>query len=258
MIHKLAYVAPGAKIGKNVTIDPFTMVTKDVEIGDGTWIGSNVTIMDGARIGKNCKIFPGAVISAIPQDQKFVGEKTVAIIGDNTTIREYVTVNRGTKAKNSTIIGNNTLLMAYSHVAHDCIIGDNCILVNYVGLAGEVEIGDYAILGGASLVHQFVRIGKHVMIGGGTKVRIDVPPYIKADREPVSYVGVNAIGLRRRGFTSEKITEIQDMYREIYLKSQNNSHALKEIEKSFPPSEERKEILKFFRSTSRGIIGGAA
>lgn len=257
MIHKLAYVDPKAKIGKNVTIDPFTMITKDVEIGEGTWIGSNVTIMDGARIGKNCKIFPGAVISAIPQDQKFVGEKTEVIIGDNTTIREYVTVNRGTKAKNSTIIGNNTLLMAYAHIAHDCVIGDNCILVNYVGLAGEVEIGDYAILGGASLVHQFVRIGKHVMIGGGTKVRIDVPPYIKADREPVSYVGVNAIGLRRRGFASEKITEIQDMYREIYLKSQNNSQALKEIEKSFPPSEERKEILKFFRSTSRGIIGGA-
>lgn len=255
MIHKLAYVDPKAKIGKNVTIDPFTMVTKDVKIGEGTWIGSNVTIMDGARIGKNCKIFPGAVISAIPQDQKFVGEESLAIVGDNTTIREYVTVNRGTKAKNKTIIGNNTLIMAYSHIAHDCIIGDNCILVNYVGLAGEVEIGDYAILGGAALVHQFVRIGKHVMLGGGTKSRIDIPPYIKADRDPVSYVGVNAIGLRRRGFTTEKITEIQDMYREIYQKNQNNSQALNEIEKSFPASDEKKDVLNFFKSTSRGIIG---
>lgn len=257
MIHKLAYVHSKAKIGKNVIIEPFTTVSKDVQIGEGTWIGSNVSIMDGARIGKNCKIFPGAVISAIPQDQKFVGEKTLAIIGDNSTIREYVTVNRGTKAKNSTIIGNNTLIMAYTHIAHDCIIGDNCILVNYVGLAGEVEIGDYAILGGASLVHQFVRIGKHVMIGGATKVRIDVPPYIKADREPVAYVGVNAIGLRRRGFTTKKITEIQDMYREIYQKNLNNSQALKEIEKSFPSSQEKKEILNFFKSSSRGIIGGA-
>lgn len=254
MIHKLTSIHPEAKIGKNVKIDPFTSISGDVTIGDGSWIGSNVSIMDGAVIGKNCKIFPGAVISAIPQDMKYKGEATNVLIGDNTIIREYVTINKGTSAKDTTIIGDNTLIMAYSHVAHDCKIGNNCIIVNYVGLAGEVEIDDFAILAGGSLVHQFVRIGKHAMVGGGAKVRIDVPPYVRADREPLAYVGVNAIGLRRRGFTNEKITEIQEIYRDLYDKKLNNSQALKMIEQNYPDSEERNGIVSFFRESKRGII----
>jgi UDP-N-acetylglucosamine acyltransferase len=254
MIHDLAHINPEARIGKNVTIGPFTTVAKDVVIGDGTWIGPNATIMDGARIGKNCKIFPGAVVSGIPQDLKFVGEITTLEVGDNTIIRECVTLNRGTKAKNKTVIGNNCLIMAYTHVAHDCIIGNNCILVNNVALAGEVVIHDFAILAGHTLVHQFVHIGAYVMIGGGGKVRIDVPPYIKADREPLSYVGVNSIGLRRRGFSNEKINEIQDIYRILYLQNLNNSQALIEIEKKIPSSPERDEIMDFFRKSTRGVI----
>ncbi len=254
MIHKLAYVHPDARIGKDVTIEPFVTIAADVEIGDGTWIGPNTTIMDGARIGKNCKLFPGAVISAIPQDKKFQGEITTAEIGDNTTIRECVTVNRGTIAAGKTIIGNNNLLMAYVHVAHDCIIANNCILVNNVGLAGEVVVGDWAIIAGATVVHQFVHIGKHSIIGGGSKVRIDVPPYITADRDPLSYVGINSVGLRRRAFTNEKINEIQDIYRTLYLKSLNNSQALEEVEKKFPESVERDEIISFFKDSSRGVI----
>ena len=254
MIHKLAFVQPEAKLDKGVIVEPFSTIAGDVEIGEGTWIGPNVTIMDGARIGKNCQIFPGAVISAIPQDMKFEGEITTAEIGNNTTIRECVTMNRGTVAAGKTRVGNNCLLMAYVHVAHDCIIGDHCILVNNSGLAGEVVVGDWAILAGASLVHQFVHIGKHSIIGGGSRVRIDVPPYITADRDPLAYVGVNSVGLRRRNFSNEKINEIQDMYRVIYLKKLNNSQALEEVEKEFPKSIERDEILSFFRNSSRGVI----
>ncbi len=254
MIHNLAFVQPEAKLDKGVAVEPFSTIAGNVEIGEGAWIGPNVTIMDGARIGKNCRIFPGAVISAIPQDMKFTGEKTTAEIGDNTTIRECVTINRGTVASGKTVIGKNCLLMAYVHVAHDCMIGNNCILVNNVGLAGEVVVGDWAILAGASIVHQFVHIGKHSIIGGGSKVRIDVPPYITADREPLAYVGVNSVGLRRRKFSNEKINEIQEMYRVIYLKNLNNSQALEEIEKEFPVSIERGEIISFFRNSSRGVI----
>jgi UDP-N-acetylglucosamine acyltransferase len=218
MIQPLAYVSPEAKLAQNVMIDPFVTIHKNVEIGEGSWIASNVTIMEGARIGKNVKIFPGAVISAIPQDLKFDGEPSLTIIGDNTVIRESVTINRGTSASGKTIIGSNCLLMAYVHVAHDCVVGENSILANAVQLAGHVEIGESAILGGLSAVHQFVKIGSHVMISGGSLVRKDVPPYSKAAREPLSYEGVNSIGLRRRGFTSEKIAEIQEIYRILYLR----------------------------------------
>lgn len=254
MIHNLAFVQPQAKLDKGVSVEPFSTIAGDVKIGEGTWIGPNVTIMDGARIGKNCRIFPGAVISAIPQDMKFKGEKTTVEIGDNTTIRECVTINRGTVASGITAVGNNCLLMAYVHVAHDCRVGNNCILVNNSGLAGEVVVGDWAILAGASLVHQFVHIGKHSIIGGGSRVRIDVPPYITADREPLAYVGVNSVGLRRREFSNEKINEIQEMYRLIYLKNLNNSQALEMVEGEFPKSIERDDILNFFRNSSRGVI----
>jgi UDP-N-acetylglucosamine acyltransferase len=247
---------PDAKIGKNVEIGPFTTIYGDVEIGDDTWIANNVTIMDGARIGKNCKIFPGAVISGVPQDLKFQGEITTAEIGDNTTIREYVTVNRGTLSKGKTVIGTDCLLQSYVHIAHDCHVGNHCILSGYVGLGGEVVIEDWAILGGGSLVHQFVRIGSHVMIQGGCKVVKDVPPYVMAGRDPVVFAGLNLVGLRRRNFTSDKIQELQDIYRTLYQKGLNNSDALRAIAAGIPPSEERDHVMAFVHGSERGIIRG--
>lgn len=233
MIHQLAVVDKRAKIGNQVIVEPFTTIAGDVEIGSGTWIGPNVTIMDGARIGKNCKIFPGTVIAAVPQDLKFEGEDSQVIIGDNTVIRECVTINRGTKALGYTKVGNDCLIMATSHIAHDCTIGDHVVIVNGCGIAGHVEIGDFAVIGGLSAVHQFSRIGKHVMVSGGTLVRKDIPPYIKVAREPISYAGINSIGLRRRGFTNEKIFEIQSIYRAIFQMKKNATQAIEYIEKDF-------------------------
>ncbi|PKP02442.1 MAG: acyl-[acyl-carrier-protein]--UDP-N-acetylglucosamine O-acyltransferase [Bacteroidetes bacterium HGW-Bacteroidetes-9] len=256
MNQPLAYVHPQAKVAKNTVIEPFVNIEQNVEIGEGTWIGSNVTIMEGARIGKNCKIFPGAVIAAVPQDLKFNNEDTIVRIGDNTVIREFVTINRGTKANYETVVGNNCLLMAYVHVAHDCIVGNNVILANAATLAGHIFVDDWAIIGGLSAIHQFVNIGAHTMISGGSLVRKDVPPYTKAAREPLSYVGINSIGLRRRGFTPEKISEIQDIYRYIYLKGNNVSQALEYIEANLPATSERDEIISFISKSSRGIMRG--
>jgi len=256
MNQPLAYVHPQAKIARNVVVEPFTTINNDVEIGSGTWIGSNVTIMEGARIGKNCRIFPGAVISAIPQDLKFEGEDSLTIIGDNTTVRECVTINRGTSASGQTKIGNNCLIMATAHIAHDCVLGDNSIVVNGVALAGHVIIGKYAIIGGLAAVHQFIHIGDHAMISGGSLVRKDVPPYTKAAKEPLSYVGINSIGLRRRGFSSEKISEIQNIYRILYQKNYNNSQALEIIEGEMEATPERDEITLFIRNSQRGIMKG--
>lgn len=256
MKQPLAYVHPEAQIAENVVIEPFTTVDKDVVIGEGSHIGPNVTILPGTRIGKNCKISPGAVIGGEPQDLKFQGEYTTVEIGDNTTIREYVTINKGTSAKGKTVVGSNCLIMAYVHIAHDCVVGDNVILVNYTGLAGEVFIDDFAILGGYTAVHQFCHIGRHVMLSGGSLVRKDVPPYIKAGREPLSYVGVNSIGLRRRGYTNEKIREVQEIYRLIYQKGYNNTQALEVIEAELPASRERDDILLFVKDSKRGIIKG--
>ena len=256
MIQPLAYVNPEAKIANNVVVEPFVTIHKNVEIGEGSWIGSNVTIMEGAKIGKNCRIFPGAVISAIPQDLKFEGEDSLVEIGDNTTIRECVTINRGTAAKGKTVVGSNCLLMAYSHIAHDCILGDNVIIGNASQIAGEVIISDNAILSGLVAVHQFAKIGPHVMISGGSLVRKDVPPYTKAAREPLSYEGVNSIGLRRRGFAPEKIAEIQEIYRMLYLRGLNNAKALAKIEAEMPATKERDEIISFIKSSDRGIMKG--
>lgn len=256
MNQPLAYIHPGAKIAKNVVIEPFVTIHNNVEIGEGTWIGSNVTIMEGARIGKNCTIFPGAVISAVPQDLKFGGEESLAIIGDNTTIRECVTVNRGTKASGKTIVGSDCLIMAYAHIAHDCILGDHVIIVNGVALAGHVSVGDYAVIGGLAAIHQFITIGKHAMVSGGSLVRKDVPPYSKAAKEPLSYVGINSVGLRRRGFTTEKIKEIQDIYRILYQKNYNNSQALSIIEAEMEATPERDEIIDFVRNSTRGVMKG--
>ena len=256
MKQPLAYVHPDAKVADNVVIEPFVSIDHDVVIGEGTRIGSSVTILPGSRIGKNCNIFPGAVIGAIPQDLKFRGEYTTVEIGDNNTIREMVTINRGTASKGKTVIGNNNLIMAYVHIAHDCKLGNNIILGNNTQLAGEVIIDDWAIISGMTGVHQFSRVGSHVMIGGGSLVRKDVPPYIKASREPLSYVGINSIGLRRRNVTNEKIREIQDIYRYIYQKGLNVAQAVEIIEAEMPATQERDEILLFVKDSKRGIIRG--
>ena len=256
MHRSLSYIDPQAKIAKNVVVEPFVTIEKNVEIGSGTWIGSNVTIMEGARIGENCEIFPGAVISAIPQDLKFDGEDSLAIIGDNTIIRECATINRATKATGKTIVGNNCLIMAYAHIAHDCIIGNNAIIVNNVALGGHVEIGEHAIIGGITAVHQFIKIGKHCMVSGGSLVRKDIPPYVKAGREPLSFIGINSIGLRRKNFSEEEITEIQDIYRILYQKGNNNTQAVNKIEIDFKISKIRDEIISFVRNSGRGIMRG--
>lgn len=255
-ISPFVHIHPEAKIGNDVTIGPFVTIDRNVEIGDGCKIGSNVTILDGARIGNNVTIFPGAVISAIPQDLKFRGEETTAVIGDNTVIRECVTINRGTAAKGLTSVGSDCLIMAYCHVAHDCRVHDHVIMSNAVQLAGEVEVDSYAIIGGGTLVHQFCHLGSHIMIQGGALINKDVPPFVKGAREPLCYTGVNSIGLRRRGFESDKIREIQDIYRYLYLSGMNVSDAVRAIRDKVPPTPERDEILDFVENSQRGIIKG--
>ena len=254
MISPLASIHPDARIGADVEIGPFTTISADVEIGEGSWIGPNVTIMDGARIGSNCRIFPGAVISAIPQDLKFQGERTTVEIGDRSTIRECVTINRGTKAYGKTVVGKDCLIMAYVHIAHDCILGNNVILVNSVALAGHVEIGDYGIISGLSAVHQFVKIGAHVMIGGGAMVRKDVPPFITAAGEPLAYAGVNSVGLKRRNFAQEDIHEIQTLYRTMYQSGMNISQAVNQIKETHPNRPLADSILSFIEQSDRGLI----
>ena len=253
-MQQLNFINNGAQIADSVQIDHFSVIHDDVIIGENTWIGSNVTIYPGARIGKNCRIFPGAVISAVPQDLKFADEYTTTIIGDNCTIRECVTINRGTRDKEKTVIGDNCLIMAYCHVAHDCIIGDNVILANSVQLAGHVELGDHAFIGGTSAVHQFVKIGEHAMIGGGSLVRKDVPPFITAAKEPLSYLGLNTLGLRRRGFDNQRIAEIQEIYRTLFLSGLNFTDAIQAVKNQFNPSSDTKSILNFFMQSKRGII----
>ena len=256
MNQPLAYVHPEAKIHPSVVIEPFVTIGPNVEIGEGTHIYSNVTIMEGARIGKNCNIYPGAVISGPPQDLKFKGEDTLKIIGDNTTIRECVTVHRGTASKGKTVVGSNCLIMAYCHVAHDCVVKDNVIMSNAVQLAGEVVVDEFAVVGGGALVHQFCHIGAHVMLQGGALVNKDIPPFVKAGREPIAYAGVNSIGLRRRGYSNETIRDIQEIYRYLYLSGLNNSDAISRIEAELPASKERDEIILFVRNSNRGIIRG--
>lgn len=256
MNQPLAYVHPGAKIAKNVVIEPFAIIHNNVEIGEGSWIGSNVTIMEGARIGKNVSIFPGAVISAVPQDKKYEGENSVVEIGDNTTIRECVTINRGTSDRMKTKVGKNCWIMAYCHIAHDCFVGDNCTFSNYTGLAGHVDVGDYVTIGAMVGVHQFVTIGNHAFLGAGSMVGKDVPPYTKAAREPLSYAGVNSIGLRRRGYSTEKIREIQNIYRILFQDNNNNTQAAAIIEAEMEATSERDEILQFIKGSKRGVMKG--
>ncbi|MDR1699173.1 MAG: acyl-ACP--UDP-N-acetylglucosamine O-acyltransferase [Prevotellaceae bacterium] len=254
MKHPLSSIHPDAIIGENVIIDPFVTVEKNVVIGDGTHLYPNAVVLNGARIGKNCNIMSGAVVAGIPQDLKFKGEETLAIIGDGTTLRECVTVNRGTASRGKTVVGSKCLIMAYSHVAHDCILANNIILGNATQLAGEVEVEDFAIISGGCLVHQFSKIGAHVMIQGGSRVNKDVPPYIIAAREPIVYAGVNAVGLRRRGFAVEQIREIQDIYRTLFLSGLNNTQALETIDNEYSESEVRNNIVNFVRNSQRGIL----
>ena len=256
MSNTMNAVHKDARIGTGVEIGSFASIAADVEIGDGTWIGPNCTIMDGARIGKNCRIFPGAVISAIPQDLKFKGENTTAEIGDNTTIRECVTVNRGTADRYKSVVGSNCLVMAYSHIAHDVLVGNNVILANNATIAGHVIIEDFAILEGIVAVQQFVRVGAHTFITGGSLVRKNVPPYIKAGREPLSYVGINSVGLKRRGFDEEVILHIEDVYRTLFVKGSNVSNAMEIIKSEMEHTKETQQIIDFIEASDKGIIRG--
>lgn len=250
------YIHPNAKLHPSVTVGAFSCIYDNVEIGEGTVIDNNVTIYGGTRIGKNCHIYAGAVIGGDPQDLKFKGEKTYAIIGDNTTIREFVTIHRGTASKGKTVVGNNCLIMAYCHVAHDCYLNNNIIMSNATQLAGEVVVEDWAIIGGGSLVHQFSHIGAHAMIQGGSKINKDVPPFIIAAREPISYCGINSVGLNRRGFTQEQISAIQDTYRLLFLSGLNMSQAVEKIMDTLPESLERNLIVDFVKNSPRGVVKG--
>lgn len=256
-VHSLSVVSPEAKIGNNVSIGPFTTIYENVEIGDNCEIMNNVTIMPGARIGNGVRIFPGAVVGAIPQDLKFRGEETLAIVGDNTTLRECVTINRGTASKGKTEVGSGCLLMAYVHVAHDCRIGNGVIVSNAVQFGGEVVVDDHAVIGGGSLIHQFCHLGKYIMLQGGALVNKDIPPYVKAAREPISFVGLNAIGLHRHGFTKEEVQAIGEIYRILYMSDLNVTNAVKLILGTLPESKYRDEIVAFVENSERGIIRSA-
>lgn len=257
MISNLAYIHKDASIGNNVRIDPFAMVHEDVFIGDDCHIMSHAVILPGTKLGKDCVVYPGAVLAGLPQDLKFVGEKTTVEIGDHTTIRECVTISRGTKDKFKTVIGSNCLIMAYAHIAHDCVLGDYVILANAVQLAGHVEVGDYAIIGGLAGASQFAKIGAHTYIAGQSAISKDVPPFIKAGKSPLGFAGINSVGLKRRGFSQDTINSIMDIYRIIFYRNLNTTQALSAIEEEIPFFPERDRIVSFIRESSRGIIKSA-
>ena len=256
-MNQMYYVHPDAKIGNNVKIGNFTNIYEDVEIGDNCEIHGNVTIYPGARIGDGVKIWPGAVVAGQPQDLKFHGEKTYAYVGDGTVLRECVTIHRGTASKGKTVVGQNCLIMAYNHVAHDCRLGNNIIMSNACQLAGEVVVDDCAVIGGGSLIHQFCHLGAYIMVQGGALVNKDIPPYVKAAREPISYVGLNAVGLNRRGFSKEDIQAIGDIYRILYLSDLNVTNAVKLVQETLPESRFRDEIVNFVLNSERGVIRSA-
>lgn len=252
-----AVIDPSAKLADGVEVGAFTVIGANVEIGPGCWIGPHAVIQGPTRIGARNRIFQFASLGDAPQDKKYKGEPTRLEIGDDNVFREFVTVNRGTTHDEGiTRIGSDNLFMAYSHVAHDCIIRKNAVIANAVNIAGHVHIDEHAVIGGVVAIHQFSRIGKHSMVAGGCMIRKDVPPYVLAGRDPISYVGVNHRGLKRRGFSSESIREIQEIYRSIFLSSNNISQALEIVEEKFPDSTERDEILNFIRSSERGIMRG--
>jgi len=256
VISTLAHVDPAAQIGSGVHIEPFAYIGADVVIGDGTWIGPHATVLDGARIGKDCKVFPGAVISGIPQDLKYAGEQTTAEVGDRTIIRECVTINRGTSDRNRTAVGSDCLLMAYTHIAHDALLGDHVIVANSGNIAGHVTIEDWVIIEGMVGVQQFVTIGQHAFVAGGSLVRKNIPPFIKAAREPLSFIGVNSIGLRRRGFSHDRVLRIEDIYRTLYVQNGNLTQALKIADAELPASDDKDTVLAFIASSDKGVIRG--
>ena len=253
MISKLSCISKNSKIGENLSIDAFSIIHENVEIGDNCWIGSNVTILPGARIGNNCKIFPGAVISGDPQDLKFKEGNTITVIGDNTIIREFVTINRGTMATQKTFVDSNCFIMAYCHIAHDCKIGSNCVLANAVNIAGHVTIENDVTIGGMTAVKQFTNIGEHSMISGGSLVRKDIPPYIKVAKEPLKFLGINIVGLKRKKFSEKDIKIIKTMYRKIFGNGKNISDSLNEFQKK-ELNEKEKNIIDFINKSKQGII----
>ncbi len=257
MIHHLSSVHPDAQIGKDVEIGPFVTIEGNVVIGEGTKIMSGAVICDGVRMGKNNKVFPNAVVGAVPQDLKFAGEETTCEIGDNNTIREFVTINRGTASRGRTVVGNGNLLMAYVHLGHDCVFGNGIIVSNACQFAGEVEVNDCAVVGGGSLVHQFTRIGSYCMIQGGSRVGKDVPPFALIGREPACFEGINLIGLKRRGFSAEEIQTVQDIYKYFYAKKLNTTQAIEAIESEVAQNALRDKILDFVKGSQRGIIKGS-
>ena len=236
MISPLAYVSPKAQIGKNVTIDAFAYIDDNVILGD------------------NCHVFPHAVIGCVPQDLKYHGEETWTVIGNNCVLREFVTIHRGTASKGKTVVGNNNLIMAYCHVAHDCILHDHIIMSNATQLAGEVEIDDYAVIGGGTLVHQFSHLGAHIMVQGGSKINKDIPPFAIIARDPIAFCGINSVGLNRRGFTPEQIHTIQEVYRIVYNSGLNTTQALDKILADIPQSIERDTIVNFIKASTRGVV----
>ncbi|BBE19763.1 acyl-[acyl-carrier-protein]--UDP-N-acetylglucosamine O-acyltransferase [Aquipluma nitroreducens] len=256
MISKSAIIGKKAQIGKNVQIGNFATIDDDVVIGANTRIGNYVHIQNGARIGENCQIHASAVLAGEPQDLKYKGEYTTLEIGNNNIIREFVTINRGTASRGKTVIGHNNLIMANSHIGHDCVIGDHCVIGFNVGMAGEVTVSDWANVSGLTGIHQFSRIGTHAMVGGLSKIVKDVPPYVIAARDPLTYEGINSIGLSRRGFESFKINELKEIYRIIFQERRNLTHALDLIETNFKVTPERDEIIRFIRNSNRGIIKG--
>ncbi|MES2566418.1 MAG: acyl-ACP--UDP-N-acetylglucosamine O-acyltransferase [Bacteroidota bacterium] len=256
MISPLANVSPKAKIGNNVTIEPFATVYDDVTIGDNTHIHPNAIIYPDTTIGNDCQIFPGALVGIVSQDLKYKGEKALTTIGNNTIIREYATIHKGTADRMITSVGDNCLIMAYAHIAHDCIVGNNVILANYVGLAGHVTIEDFVIVEGYAAIQQFVIVGMHCFLAAATKVRKNVPPYIRVAREPLQYIGVNSVGLSRRGFDKETINQIEDIYRLIFVRGHNITNALELVEQEIPDSASRKQIVNFIRESKDGIVKG--
>mgnify|MGYP006156920803 FL=1 len=253
-IHKTALISQKSKIGKNVLIGPYCIIEDDVIIDDNTQIDSHTIIKQYSTIGKNTYIFSHCVIGEIPQDKKYSGEKTELIIGDNTIIREFCTLNRGTKDSGITKIGNDCLLMAYVHIGHDCIINNNIILANGVQLGGHVIIDDYAIIGGLTPIHQFCKIGAHSLVGGGLRVVQDIPPFIIANGQPLRFSGINALGLRRRKFSANQRTNIKKAYNIIYNSNHNTSQALEKIKNNLNVKNEISTIINFIENSSRGLI----
>lgn len=253
-IHPTALVDPGAQLGENVSVGPFSIINNDVVIGDDTTIASHVFIQSGTRMGKKCRVFSGAVLGTDPQDLKYAGEKTTLEIGDETMMREFCTLNRGSSHRKKTVIGKKCLIMAYVHVAHDCIIGDNVILANAVNMAGHVTIEEFVSIGGLTPIHQFVKIGRHAFVGGGLRVSQDIPPYILAAGEPIQYAGINKIGLSRRGFSAEAMAHIKNAYKLIYRSGLNTTQALQQVESAMELTREVQYIVDFIKSSERGII----